>query len=247
LRGAPQNRAGGLRDSAVTHDTCSLRVSPAHEQSNEIPMWACTFLSRIIIYHIRYTLWNDDMTVDADTFKLAMRQFGATVTIVATAHEGRRGGLTATAVCSVTMAPPTLLVSVNRSASAYPLLVASRAFSVNVLAARQIEIARSFGAPTGDPATRFEYGAWTAGETGSPLLEDSVVALDCVVVKTIDIGTHSLFIGTPLDIIVNAPCAMLGYLDGQFTSIERRNIGRKPRDTADTLRSTPAAFFDGLI
>lgn len=189
------------------------------------------------------------MSVDAETFKLAMRQLGAAVTIVAAAHDGRRGGLAATAVCSVTTAPPTLLVAVNRSASAYPLLIANQAFSVNVLAARQIEIARRFGTPGGDPQARFEDGAWRDGATGSPLLQDSVAAFDCVVTNAIDVGTHSLFLGTPVDIVVNEPCAMLGYLDGQFTSLGRRAIGRlrhDSREAAGASGSAPA-FFDGLV
>jgi flavin reductase (DIM6/NTAB) family NADH-FMN oxidoreductase RutF len=188
------------------------------------------------------------MTVDADTFKQAMRHLGAAVTIVAAAHCGRRGGLAATAVCSVTMSPPTLLVSVNQSTSAYPLLVASGAFSVNVLAADQIEVARRFGTP-GNAASRFEHGAWAVGATGSPVLQDSVAAFDCVIVRTIDVGSHSLFLGAPLEVVVNDPCATLGYLDGQFTAIERSGDGRRPsrrRNSVDAFAPEPA-FFDGLV
>lgn len=184
--------------------------------------------------------------VDADAFKTAMRQLGAGVTIVAAAYGGERGGLTATAVCSVSTAPPTLLVSINRKASAYRLLVASRAFSVNVLAAHQVDVARRFGSPAENPAARFECGSWTAGQTGSPLLRDSVAALDCTIVNTVDIGTHSLFLGTPLEILINEPCAMLGYLDGAFTSMERRSVERRPRSNADATGALPA-HVEGLV
>jgi flavin reductase (NADH) len=174
-----------------------------------------------------------------------MRQLGAAVTIVAAAHAGRRGGLAATAVCSVTTAPPTLLVSINRSASAYRLLVASGAFSVNILAAHQIHVARRFGTPAADPEERFEHGDWIAGRTGSPLLQDSVAALECEIIRTVDVGTHSLFLGAPLDIIVNGPCSMLGYLDGQFTSLERRGIRRTSRDNQNAAGALPA-YVEGL-
>lgn len=186
------------------------------------------------------------MTVDADVFKLAMRQLGAAVTIVAAAHGGRRGGLAATAVCSVTASPPTLLVSINQSASAYPLLVASGAFSVNILAADQIEIARRFGTP-GNAMSRFEHGAWAVGATGSPVLQESVAAVDCVIVKTIDVGSHSLFLGAPLEVVVNDPCATLGYLDGQFTAIGRDGDGRRRRRNSVEAFVPEPAFFDGLV
>ena len=58
------------------------------------------------------------MTIDAAAFKKGMRHLAASVTLITTRHDGTRGGLTATAGCSVSADPPQILVCVNKSASA---------------------------------------------------------------------------------------------------------------------------------
>ena len=74
-----------------------------------------------------------------------MRSLASAVSIVSTAHDDRRFGMTATAVCSLSMQPPTLLVCVNQSTSLHhPLLSAGR-FCINILHADQDELARTFG------------------------------------------------------------------------------------------------------
>jgi flavin reductase len=78
-------------------------------------------------------------------FRKAMRTLASAVSIVSTAHDDRRFGMTATAVCSLSMQPPTLLVCVNQSTSLHhPLLSAGR-FCINILHADQDELARTFG------------------------------------------------------------------------------------------------------
>src|ERR1044071_1580189 len=82
--------------------------------------------------------------VAEDQFKLGMRQVTSSVAVV-TSRAGRvRNGLTATAVCSVCAHPPPLLVCINRSASAEPLITESGSFAVNFLTEEQHPIARLF-------------------------------------------------------------------------------------------------------
>ena len=59
------------------------------------------------------------MTQDSfkSDFRKAMRRLTSAVTVITTAHEDRRYGMTATAVTSVSADPPSLLICVNRSAS----------------------------------------------------------------------------------------------------------------------------------
>ncbi|MBV8643533.1 MAG: flavin reductase family protein, partial [Candidatus Eremiobacteraeota bacterium] len=66
-----------------------------------------------------------------------MRRFATGVAIVTTAHEGRIHGFTANAFASVSVEPPTVLVCVNRVATAHRLISASQLFCVNILALEQ--------------------------------------------------------------------------------------------------------------
>ena len=75
------------------------------------------------------------MTIDNDTFRTGMRHFAGHVCLVTTTHpSGERAGLTATAVCSVSAEPPTILICVNRQNSSHAVIRESKIFVVNVLA-----------------------------------------------------------------------------------------------------------------
>ncbi len=109
--------------------------------------------------------------VSSDEFKQAMRHLAGGVTIIATEHKGCRAGLAATAVCSVSADPPTLLVCINSGASAHNSIRASGRFSVNLLATGQNGVARCFSGETGlKGEERFAVGEWwplvTGGDRG---------------------------------------------------------------------------------
>lgn len=133
-----------------------------------------------------------DHLVDAETFRACMRRVPGAVTVVTTAHDGRRGGLTATAVCSVSALPPQLLVCVNRSSSAQAVIAAAGRFGVSFLAHDQQEVADAFSSSVED---RFAAAEWVELESGVPILKDAAAAFDCVVVQRVEAGTHTIFIG----------------------------------------------------
>lgn len=74
--------------------------------------------------------------VDQQTFRDAMSCMGAAVNIITTDGPAGRAGFTASAVCSVTDTPPTLLVCLNRGASVWPAFNENRTLCVNTLSAR---------------------------------------------------------------------------------------------------------------
>ncbi|MGF7446162.1 flavin reductase, partial [Klebsiella michiganensis] len=87
-------------------------------------------------------------TADKQSFRDAMAHVGAAVNIITTDGPAGRAGFTASAVCSVTDAPPTLLVCLNRSASVWPIFSQHQALCVNTLAAGQEELSNVFGGKT---------------------------------------------------------------------------------------------------
>ena len=93
------------------------------------------------------------MSVDATAFKRGMRHLAASVTLITTRHRDLRGGLTATAVCSVSAEPPQILVCVNKTASAHDPIGEAGFFCVNILAPDHRKIAERFAAWTASKAT----------------------------------------------------------------------------------------------
>src|SRR3546814_51786 len=159
------------------------------------------------------------MTVSSDQHREGMRQLAAAVSIVACESNGVRNGLTATAVMSLSVDPPSLSVAVNRSASALPLLLKSGAFSVNVLCYEQTHIASRFASGSIRGEERFDNAEWITLQTGSPILTTAAAAFDCRTDQTIEYGTHVLLIGTIEAIHVNPDERPLLYVDGSWSGL----------------------------
>lgn len=128
-------------------------------------------------------------------FRQAMSRLGAAVNIITTDGPMGRHGITASAVCSVTDTPPTLLVCINRASSAHDRVLGNGAFCVNVLAHDHADLALRFGRPGLSPEERFAEGSWTPLVTGAPALLGAAVALDCRVSTVTRAGTHSVILG----------------------------------------------------
>src|SRR4051812_25845260 len=87
----------------------------------------------------------------AAQFKLGMRALAGAVSIITSAHEGRRYGMTATAVCSAAADPPTVLVCINRNTTTHGAVEATGMFCVNVLRSEDKELSGLFsGAQRGE-------------------------------------------------------------------------------------------------
>lgn len=130
--------------------------------------------------------------IERDRYRDAMARLGAAVNVIATDGPAGRAGFTASAVCSVTDAPPTLLVCCNRANDSHDPLIRNGVLSVNTLAGHQTELSDVF-AGIGGHANRFVVGDWSAGMTGAPLLGGAAVAFDCRIVHVREVGTHSVF------------------------------------------------------
>src|ERR687890_607851 len=131
------------------------------------------------------------MTVTRQEFRDAMARLGAAVNIITPGGPAGRGGFTASAVCSVTDEPPTLLVCMNRNATAAPMLRANGTVCVNVVAAGQKEVAMVFAGVTKcSMEERFHAGTWASLATGAPVLQGAVVAFDCRVAEIVDKDSH---------------------------------------------------------
>jgi flavin reductase (DIM6/NTAB) family NADH-FMN oxidoreductase RutF len=132
-----------------------------------------------------------------EEFLGAMRRFATGVAIVTTALDGRIHGFTVNAFASVSADPPTVLICVNRIATAHPLISSSQRFCVNILSLEQRALAERFAG--GEPRSRFEGVAYRFGPSGSPVLEGTVAHVDCGVTEELTSSTHTIFLGEVLE------------------------------------------------
>ena len=156
---------------------------------------------------------------DAASFRRGMRSLGGGVTIVSSRHRTERSGLTATAVCSLSVTPARVLACVNVSGTTYRLIAGSRRMAVNILAKNQEHIARRFAGMTGaredDP---FNVGQWRDDGDAPPMLEGGIAAFDCVVNEMLVAHSHAILIGEIQKVVIGSSAPPLIYLDGEFTT-----------------------------
>lgn len=140
-----------------------------------------------------YAAMDDVVAADRGRFREAMSRLGAAVSIITTFGPEGDTGFTASAVCSVTDAPPTLLVCINRSAGQHDVILAAGFLCVNVLAHEHQELSPVFaGAGNLPMAERFAMSAWIRLKTGAPVLESAAASFDCRIDQITEVGTHSV-------------------------------------------------------
>jgi flavin reductase len=159
-------------------------------------------------------------TVAAPLFREAMSRLGAAVHVVTTAGPGGKSGFTATAVCSVSDAPPTLLVCLNRTSRGGPILRENMVFCINTLGADSEAVADLFAGRTGvASADRFAGGSWMTLTTGAPVLTEAVIAFDCRVIEIRAVASHNVIFGAVVDIRLGPPGPALVYHERAYKRV----------------------------
>ncbi len=156
--------------------------------------------------------WDERMTQSENGFRKAMSLRPAGVTVVTTRdRDGDPRGLTATAVCSVSLEPPMILVCIDRAAECYEAFQEAEAFAVNLLRHDQEALSQRFAQK--EPR-KFEGILHRSGVTGSPILTDVMAHMECRIQARYPGGDHTIVLGevvstgvAPLDEI-ESPCCI---------------------------------------
>ena len=158
----------------------------------------------------------------AAEFKLGMRSLAGAVNIITCRHDGHVFGMTATAVCSATAEPPTVLACINRSTTTHEAVAAAEVFCVNVLRHEDRELSGLFSGVHGSEMrgeARFRAAEWSELSTGAPVLKNALVAFDCRVVNRMAHGTHTVFLGEVQQLLIGRKGKALLYADGQYAKL----------------------------
>src|SRR5688572_24897652 len=111
-----------------------------------------------------------NLSVSSDEFRSVLGRFPSGVTVVTTkAADGSDQGMTVSAFCSLSLEPPLVLICIERTASAYEALTTAPAFIVNILSAKQEQLARRFAEVDID---RFEGVGFSRSGIGIAVLDD---------------------------------------------------------------------------
>jgi flavin reductase (DIM6/NTAB) family NADH-FMN oxidoreductase RutF len=134
------------------------------------------------------------MTDHVDVFKLAMRRLTAAVSVITTGEGGQKYGMVVTAVCSLGVTPPSLLISVAHTASMHGPLMRTRKFGVNILPTDHADIIAPFSGKV-KGQDRFLHGNWTMTKEGIPHLLGAQASLFCDIAQSFEYAGHTVCIG----------------------------------------------------
>lgn len=126
------------------------------------------------------------------------------------------------AACSVMQAsrePVLLAVSVNPEHRSYPLIRTAGSFSVNVLRKDQADVAGLFDMRRGHAFDRLRNVSWSRGQTGAPILDDSLAWFECELTAVMPAGDHQILLGRVVNGGIqeteDTPVAYAGTADGR--------------------------------
>jgi len=161
-----------------------------------------------------------NFSADGARFREAMSRVAEQVHVIATQGSAGLGGATATAVASVSDAPPSLLVCLNAASSTLERIRTNRVFSVNVLSAGQREIADIFAGARGlEGPDRFRSGDGWSMAGGAPVLPGALSSFDCRVTDMTAIGSHVVVFGEVDRIAVGGEEPALLYRRRRYETI----------------------------
>ena len=139
-----------------------------------------------------------ELDVDPHDLRLAMRRWATGVTIVTSKMNEIKHGMTVSSFTSVSLDPPTVLISLEKTTRTHDLVQGSGLFGVTILGSGQAEISDRFAGRQTEYEDRFLGLDTFTLESGVPLLADGLASFDCRVVLAYEVGSHTIFIGDVL-------------------------------------------------
>jgi 3-hydroxy-9,10-secoandrosta-1,3,5(10)-triene-9,17-dione monooxygenase reductase component len=153
----------------------------------------------------------DDSQLEAERFRTVFGHFATGVAVVTSADAGgtRTGGMTANAVCSVSLDPPLALVCFEQRARTLPLVRDAGRFAVNILRAGSEDVARVFASkvPEGEKLRDVPHRI----QDGVPILDASLAWVVCELRELVPAGDHEIAIGAVVGMDVGAGEPLVWY------------------------------------
>ncbi len=157
------------------------------------------------------------MPLDTRRFRDVMGTFTTGVTIITTLENKIPHGITANSFTSVSLSPPLVMFCLGKSSTNFDAFMNSDCFAVNILTAKQDALSTHFATFEGD---RFDGLNWSTWETGAPILQNVISAIDCRREATHDAGDHVIMVGLVVRAEVQNQSSPLLYFKGGYETLE---------------------------
>ena len=154
--------------------------------------------------------------MDERHFRSVLGKFATGVTIITTIENQHPKGITANSFTSVSLEPPLVLFCLGKDSTNYQAFNVANFFAINILSNEQTELSNRFATFDGD---RFDGVNWECWETGAPILNGAIAAIDCRKKELIDAGDHIIILGEVLCAEKLSEQDPLIYFNGKYAKI----------------------------
>lgn len=161
---------------------------------------------------------------DARALRAAFGQFptGVAVVTVPTA-DGAHAGMTVSSFNTVSLEPPLVLFSVRRSSAMLPLLTDAPGYAINVLSEQQTHLSNHFARPD---SRQWNDIAFRRGRSGTALLDDALLSLECRSFARYDGGDHVIMVGQVIHGSIKEQAQPLIFFRGQYHAVASPQAAR---------------------
>jgi len=138
------------------------------------------------------------MSFGSRTFREVLAKFATGVCVVTSSPQGFKPfGITVNSFAPVSLEPPLVLWSLQKSSNTLPAFSIATHYTVNVLDEEQRQLSKRFGRKSQHDILPGEY---SVGVAGSPILEGALASFECEIVARHDAGDHIIYVGRVLDL-----------------------------------------------
>lgn len=143
------------------------------------------------------------MAIDDELLNRVTWKIPNALALVGSAANGERNGMTTSWITQLSMEPLLIGIGVENTAVTHRLISAGGAFTVNLWDGDDTRVFVKFSKPADDDGESLNGRAVTSATTGAPVFTDAAAWMDCALRHTLDLGTHTLFVGEVVDAAIN--------------------------------------------
>ncbi|MCY7279133.1 MAG: flavin reductase family protein [Phormidesmis sp. CAN_BIN44] len=133
--------------------------------------------------------------LDEQAKKTMLRKIPHGLYVCGVKDEEEVNGFTASWVMQGSFTPPLVINCVKQDSKSHAMILASSVFALSLLEEGQKDMAQAFFKPQRRVGNKFEEVDFYLGETGCPIISDSLGYVECHVVGMVDKGDHTVFVG----------------------------------------------------
>ena len=152
------------------------------------------------------------MPVDDELLNRVTWKIPNALALVGSRAGDERNAMTASWITQLSMDPVLIGVAVDNDAVTHRLISEGGSFTVNLWDAEDTKVFVKFSKPATDDGATLNGRAVRPATTGAPVFEEALAWLDCELRHTLDLGSHTLFVGEVVDAAMNSPDARVASM-----------------------------------